>query len=153
MSDEHVLYGNVLNSVSGNVSIAFRVRISLSSGPVLRHLNASSITTTEINLWYCITSPLLRIQGLLNYVLEATCFQTGYYLWLLPDLSSRRSQTVIMGTVSEINYFTTGSAESCFIAEAYLTLVVRLYFGQLILKAQIMTAADDNFCDTFLNFR
>ena len=37
---------------------------------------------------------------------------------LLPGLSSRRSQTVIMGTVSEINYFTTGSAESCFIAEA-----------------------------------
>ena len=37
---------------------------------------------------------------------------------ILPDLSSRRSQTVIMGTVSEINYFTTGSAESCFIAEA-----------------------------------
>ena len=32
-------------------------------------------------------------------------------------------------------------------------VVVRLYFGQLILKAQIMTAADDKFCDTFLKFR
>ena len=31
---------------------------------------------------------------------------------------NRRSQTVIMGTVSEINDFTTGSADSYFIAEA-----------------------------------
>ena len=28
----------------------FTVHVSLSSGPVLRHLNESSITTTEINL-------------------------------------------------------------------------------------------------------
>ena len=31
---------------------------SLSSGPVLRHLTESPITTTKINLWYFITSPL-----------------------------------------------------------------------------------------------
>ena len=62
--------------------------------------------------------PISQNTELLNYVLEATYFQTVYYVWLLPDLSSRRSQTVIMGTVSEINYFTTGSADSYFIAEA-----------------------------------
>ena len=38
-------------------------KLSLSSGPVLRHLNESFITTTEINLGYFITSPLLRIQS------------------------------------------------------------------------------------------
>ena len=32
----------------------------LPSGPVLRYLTESSFTTTEINLWYFITSPLLR---------------------------------------------------------------------------------------------
>ena len=31
--------------------------------------------------------------------------------------------------------------------------MVRLYSGQLILKAPIMTAADDKKCYTFLNFR
>ena len=44
-----------------NIKIIYNLTPSLSSGPVLRHLTESSITTTEINLYF-ITSPLLRIQ-------------------------------------------------------------------------------------------
>ena len=40
----------------------FFLLASLSSGPVLRHLTESSLTTSEINLLYFITSPLLRRQ-------------------------------------------------------------------------------------------
>ena len=39
-----------------------KLTISLSLDPVLRHLTDSSITTSEINICYFITSSLLRIQ-------------------------------------------------------------------------------------------
>ena len=43
--------GIILKKLETNFSVKCRIQNgSLSSGPVLRHLNESSITTTEINL-------------------------------------------------------------------------------------------------------
>ena len=61
--------------------ISFLAKSSLSSGPVLRHLTESSITTSEINLWYFITSPLLmllRIQEIRQFVIFSEMYMLVY---------------------------------------------------------------------------
>ena len=82
-------------SVSHRQGISFLAKNSLSSGPVLRHLTESSITTTEINLWYFITSPLLmllRIQEIRQSVIffrdvyACICMCTYFTIFLFTGL-------------------------------------------------------------------
>ena len=59
---------------------------SLSSGPVLRHLTESSITITEINISFFITSPLLRIRQSVKkftevYMLVYVCAHILLFYW------------------------------------------------------------------------